>query len=247
MKKVLVSVGCTAAILVGGSVALAQGRGNGPKPKLTTAAPARGGSTTHGSGATHGGAQHATAPKTTQSGPKSHGSTIKSTHTTGSSRPSTSKAPTKHDSTTTATTTKHAKTTTTVTTTTGTLTPVQMKLQRNTNLASKLQSRLPLGTDLMAASEGFRNLGQFVAAVNVSNNLGLDFAKLKTAMVNDRMSLGQAIQSQRTSVDATAEATRAQRQADSLIRSTDTVTTKPSAPPQKKTSGRVNPVRSSAG
>ena len=131
--------------------------------------------------------------------------------------------------------TGHAKTTTTSTTTTRntsgtttstgtmiTLTPVQQKLQRNTNLASKLQSRLPAGTDLGTAAAGFRNLGQFVAAVNVSNNLGLDFTTLKTAMVTDGKSLGQAIQSQKgTTVNATQEAQRAQADADAVIRATE--------------------------
>ena len=125
-------------------------------------------------------------------------------------------------------TTGHARTTTTTTTTTtptGTvipLTPVQQKLQKNTNLAGKLQSRLPAGTDLNAAAAGFRNLGQFVAAVNVSNNLGLDFPTLKTAMVTDGKSLGQAIQSQKgTTVNATEQAHRAERDADTMIRSTE--------------------------
>ena len=111
------------------------------------------------------------------------------------------------------------------TTTTGTtipLTPVQQKLQKNTNLAGKLQSRLPAGTDLNTAAAGFRNLGQFVAAVNVSNNLGLDFTTLKTAMVTDGKSLGQAIQSQKgTTVNATEQAQRAERDADTMIRSTE--------------------------
>ena len=103
-----------------------------------------------------------------------------------------------------------------------TLTPVQQKLQRNTNLASKLQSRLPAGTDLGTAAAGFRNLGQFVAAVNVSNNLGLDFTTLKTAMVTDGKSLGQAIQSQKgTTVNATQQAQRAKRDADAMIRATE--------------------------
>ena len=99
---------------------------------------------------------------------------------------------------------------------------MQQKLQQNTNLASKLQSRLPAGTDLNTAAAGFRNLGQFVAAVNVSNNLGLDFPTLKTAMVIDGKSLGQAIQSQKgTTVNATQEARRAQTDADTMIRSTE--------------------------
>jgi hypothetical protein len=99
---------------------------------------------------------------------------------------------------------------------------VQQKLQKNTNLAGKLQSRLPAGTDLNTAAAGFRNLGQFVAAVNVSNNLGLDFTTLKTAMVTDGKSLGQAIQSQKgTTVNATEQAHRAERDADTMIRSTE--------------------------
>jgi hypothetical protein len=103
-----------------------------------------------------------------------------------------------------------------------TLTPVQQKLQKNTNLAAKLQTRLPAGTDLNTAAGGFRNLGQFVAAVNVSNNLGLDFTTLKTAMVTDGKSLGQAIQAQKgTTVNATEQAHKAERDADVEIRSTE--------------------------
>ena len=98
--------------------------------------------------------------------------------------------------------------------------------------AEKLQSRLPGGTDVIAAAADFRNLGQYVAAVNVSNNLGLDFAKLKTAMVDDGKSLGQAIQVQRSSVDGTTEALRAQREADILISSTESSKPKATAKPK---------------
>jgi hypothetical protein len=101
------------------------------------------------------------------------------------------------------------------------LTPVQQALQRNTRLASALQSHLPAGADLVTAASGFRTLGQFVATVNVSSSLGLDFAKMKRAMVENGMSLGQAIQVQRRTVDGNAEAARAQRDADALIRSTE--------------------------
>ena len=117
----------------------------------------------------------------------------------------------------------------------GTLTPVQQKLQQNTNLASKLQSRLPPGTDLNTAAAGFRNLGQFVAAVNVSNNLGLDFPTLKTAMVTDGKSLGQAIQAQKSTVDGTTVATRAEHDADTEIRSTEKA---PKTPKTKSAGGR---------
>jgi hypothetical protein len=116
---------------------------------------------------------------------------------------------------------KPAATTTAVAGTTPlttTLTPVQQKLTKNTNLAAKLTSRLPAGTDLMAASAGFRNLGQFVAAVNVSNNLGLSFTQLKAKMVTDNLSLGQAIQAVRPlTASATIEAQRAEYDARGMI------------------------------
>ena len=75
----------------------------------------------------------------------------------------------------------------------------QEKLASNPALREKL--RLRLGADPMAAAAGFNNLGQFMAAVNVSNNLGIDFNLLKGLMVNRGMSLGQAIQ-QAKAIDA---------------------------------------------
>jgi hypothetical protein len=128
------------------------------------------------------------------------------------------------------------------------LTKVQEKLQRNTNLASKLESRLPAGTDLMKAAAGFKNLGQFVAAVNVSNNLGISFTKLKTSMVTEGNSLGQSIQQLKPTATATVEAQRAEYDAQRLIATTEgqtttststtsTTTTTASAKTKKKTVG----------
>jgi hypothetical protein len=117
---------------------------------------------------------------------------------------------------------KTTSTTGTTPTSTATLSPVQQKLQRNTNLASKLQSRLPAGTNLTTAAAGFRNLGQFVAAVNVSNNLGIPFADLKTRMVDQHMSLGQAIQDARPATSGTTVVARhAETEADDMIRATE--------------------------
>jgi hypothetical protein len=229
MKKFVVSVGCTLAVLVATNVAVAQGRGSGggPKPKVTAGAPKGGGSIVHGGGkGIHSGAKTTTPHVTARGGGKAHGAGVKSTH--GGARPTTAGPKPKSTTTTAAKTApKTTKKTQTTTATTGTLTPVQLKLQRNTNLASKLESRLPKGTDLMAASEGFRNLGQFVAAVNVSHNHDLDFTKLKTAMVDEGMSLGQAMKEQRSSLDGTVEANRAQNDADIFIRSTETTSVVP--------------------
>src|SRR5512136_1599780 len=60
----------------------------------------------------------------------------------------------------------------------GPKTPSEL-LAHNTKLSSKLQSLLPPGTNLQTASQGFKNLGQFVAAVHVSHNLGIPFDQLK--------------------------------------------------------------------
>jgi hypothetical protein len=70
----------------------------------------------------------------------------------------------------------------------------QEKLASNAKLRAKMQSRLPRGVDVMSAAGGFKNLGQFVAAVNVSRNLGIEFNTLKRWMVGQGYSLGQAIQ-----------------------------------------------------
>ena len=98
---------------------------------------------------------------------------------------------------------------------------MQEKLQRNTKLAEKLEARLPKGMDLMEAAEGFKNLGQFVAAVNVSNNLKLPFESLKTSMVEDGYSLGQSIQRVKAELNGTVEAQRAERDAQRLIAETE--------------------------
>ena len=85
-------------------------------------------------------------------------------------------------------------------------------LEQNKQLAKNLSTFFPAGTDLTAEASGFKNLGQFVAAVHVSHNLKIPFAQLKctelgttkatslgitcpTTVTNaSGMSLGKAIQ-----------------------------------------------------
>jgi hypothetical protein len=54
----------------------------------------------------------------------------------------------------------------------------------DTNLTAKLQSKglLPAGTDLKDACDGYKNLGQCVAAIHVSHNLDIPFACMKANM-----------------------------------------------------------------
>ena len=72
-------------------------------------------------------------------------------------------------------------------------TDVGQRISEHPRLASKLQSLLPAGTNLDAAANGFKNMGQFVAAVHVSHNLNIPFDQLKEKMITDHKSLGGAI------------------------------------------------------
>jgi hypothetical protein len=88
------------------------------------------------------------------------------------------------------------------------------KLATNPKLASKLQSLLPPGTDLQTAASGFKNLGQFVAAVHVSHNLGIPFDQLKAKMLApSSQSLGQAIHDLKPTANAKAETKKAESEA----------------------------------
>ena len=101
------------------------------------------------------------------------------------------------------------------------LNKAQQLLMKNDNLRMKMQTRLG-GLDPIAAASDFRNLGQFVAAVNVSfNNAGVvTFKELKNLMTGPTpMSLGQALQQLRglDPVTAATTANTAQAQADGDI------------------------------
>ena len=67
------------------------------------------------------------------------------------------------------------------------------RINDNPALKAKLTSVLN-GMDLKTALTGFKNDGQFMAAVNASKNLGIPFADLKAKMMGPpHQSLGQAI------------------------------------------------------
>ena len=69
------------------------------------------------------------------------------------------------------------------------------KMERNPRMTARVNEMLPPGTNLRTASAGFKNQGQFIAALHASRNLNIPFSQLKSRMTgNDAMSLGQAIQ-----------------------------------------------------
>jgi hypothetical protein len=99
--------------------------------------------------------------------------------------------------------------------------PVE-RLSDNTHLSSKLQSLLPAGTNLQDAAAGFKNLGQFGAAVHVSHNLGIPFDQLKAKMTGpNSVSLGKAIHELNPDVNAKAEVKKAGKQADRDFRESE--------------------------
>ena len=99
---------------------------------------------------------------------------------------------------------------------------IASKLSSNSQLASKLQALLPPGTDLQTAAQGFKNLGQFVAAVHVSKNLGIPFDQLKSKMTgSDAVSLGKAIHQLQPSANAKAATKQAEKQAHQDLESHD--------------------------
>ena len=98
---------------------------------------------------------------------------------------------------------------------------------------------LPANMTLNTASAGFRNQGQFIAAVHVSQNLGIPFADLRAAMLGlprpgttpppnttlTPLSLGQSIQQLRPFANATTEASHAETQARADLSTTTTGST----------------------
>ena len=204
----------------------------------------KGGPSTHGGGAkatapTSHGSSHATGgPKTTTT--KTHGTPHTMTTTKAHGNPHTAKATTTktrgNPHTTTATKRSATSTATNASTSTTTLNPIAQKL-RGKPLGDRIQQMLPKGMTLDTASAGFKNQGQFIAAVHVSQNLGIPFTQLKAAMLGtstttattttstNPMSLGQAIHRLRPTVNAGAEVERAETQAAADARGTSMTST----------------------
>jgi hypothetical protein len=75
------------------------------------------------------------------------------------------------------------------------------QITSNPRLAAQVRGLLPAGTTLQTAAAGFRNEGQFLAALHVSQNLGIPFAQLKAKVTGPNAeSLGSAIRDLRPSL-----------------------------------------------
>ncbi len=107
---------------------------------------------------------------------------------------------------------------------------MDQQLSRNTKLSGKIQQLT--GMNAETACQGFKNLGQCVAAAHVSKNLGVKFACMKYDMTGvapasgtscpavpasssaGKMSLGSAIQALSPTANSGLEAKKGKKQAD---------------------------------
>ncbi len=91
-----------------------------------------------------------------------------------------------------------------------------------TNALGKSGISIP-GGNLQSACAGFKNLGQCVAAMHVSKNLGLNFADLQGKMTGtNSVSLGKAIQELGgPTVNAKGESKKAKKQASQDLNSVE--------------------------
>jgi len=95
------------------------------------------------------------------------------------------------------------------------------RIAANTALAAKLTPLLPSGMTLADAAKGFKNEGQFIAALHAAKDLGVSFADLKAEMTGSAAdSLGQAIHDLKPTADAGAAAKTAEHEAHADIKST---------------------------
>jgi|KBSSwiS6_1023812.scaffolds.fasta_scaffold02007_2 hypothetical protein len=181
MRSLRLSVGVVALTCFAVAPVLAGQRGNSGNHGPSTHGPSTHGPSTHGP-STHGPSTHgpsSSGPSTKSTGSGSHGPS-----NAGSSAKNTGGGSSKHTTTTTTSTTG-TQTVTTAGSINFASTSVGQKLTRNTALQSKLTTKLTAlgytGT-VFEAAYGFKNLGQFVAATNVSQNLGIPFEQLKLQM-----------------------------------------------------------------
>jgi hypothetical protein len=93
----------------------------------------------------------------------------------------------------------------------------ESRIESNPQLKAHVQSLLPTNMDLKTAAMGFRNEGQFIAALHASKNLNIPFAQLQAKMTgNHPESLGSAIHDLRPSIskeEAKEDAELAEKQA----------------------------------
>ena len=196
MRKFSLLATTAVAVAALSTTTAAQGRGAGKAP--TTKAPSVGTSAQGGGPSTHGSSG-------SKAGNTGQGATTKTSGHVAWRVTRRVEQAGQDDTTSTGTSTSSGTTTTTASTGTTTTPPptfepnaISTKISKNPSQLAKVKGMLPTGMTIEEASTGFRNQGQFIAALNASKNQGIDFVQLKDAMTVDGLSLGQAAKQVRT-------------------------------------------------
>jgi hypothetical protein len=108
------------------------------------------------------------------------------------------------------------------------------RFQNDSAFQTRMKDLLPAGMDLKTAEDGFKNRGQFIAALHVSKNLGISFDLLKAKMTGTSvdaatgqtttttpMSLGKAIHELQPTIpqdQANIQAKDAEKQAEVTVK-----------------------------
>jgi hypothetical protein len=99
--------------------------------------------------------------------------------------------------------------------------PFADRIAANPALVARLTPLLPPNMTLADAAKGFKNQGQFIAALHVAKDLGISFTDLKAEMTGpEHDSLGQAIHDLKPATDAKSAAKTAEHEAHSDISAT---------------------------
>ncbi len=178
---------------------------------------------------------HSTAkPVVHTAKPTSHTTTKPGAHATPKTKPTSSTKPSAHA----AAKSKSTRATTPAPATTTTMNPIAAKIASHPQLEAKVMRMVPAGMTLDEASKGFRNQGQFIAALHAADHMGCAtcFAQIKTDMVDKGMSLGQSIQDVRhtNSTTAQTQAATAERETETDLKTTSTTTSTSTATTRKK-------------
>src|SRR5205807_10549721 len=91
---------------------------------------------------------------------------------------------------------------------------IAAKIMAKPQLKAKISGMLPIDPTtgktmtLNNASMGFKNQGQFIAALHVSQNLGISFTDLKSHMVTPQLAAGQTTMQQTGSLGSAIQAVK---------------------------------------
>jgi hypothetical protein len=96
---------------------------------------------------------------------------------------------------------------------------IATKISGKPEQLARISAMLPPGMTLEQATAGFRNQGQFIAALNASKNQGVPFTDLQKAMTVDGLSLGQAVKKLRPTPTPTPTPTTTGTTTDSSTKS----------------------------